>query len=93
LFGVRIGDIDSAFKLFRRSVFDRIPIQSDSAFVHAEILAKANFAGCVMDEIALDVPATWESDPRRFADLRRVFRMPDFGPAVLPKREPAEGKA
>src|SRR5579871_3798759 len=44
LFGVRVGDIDSACKLFRRELFDRIPIQSDGAFVHAEILAKANFA-------------------------------------------------
>lgn len=93
LFGVRVGDIDSTFKLFRRSVFDRIPIQSDGVFVHAEILAKANFAGCVMDEVAIDVPARWDADPARFADLRRVFRAPEFGPAALPKPEPAEAKA
>lgn len=86
LFGVRVGDIDSACKLFRREIFERIPIQSDSAFVHAEILAKANFAGCLMEEIAIPVPATWESDRRRWADLWRVFRSPDFGPVVLPKR-------
>jgi hypothetical protein len=87
LFGVRVGDIDSAFKLFRREVFDRIPIQSDGQFVHAEILAKANFAGCLMEEVAIEVPATWESDSRRWAELWRVFRSPDFGPAVLPKRK------
>src|SRR5262245_1875262 len=40
LFGVRVLDVDSAFKLFRRSVFDRVPIQSDSSFCHTEILAK-----------------------------------------------------
>jgi glycosyltransferase involved in cell wall biosynthesis len=90
LFGVRIGDIDSAFKLFRREVFDRLPIQSDGVFVHAEILAKANFAGCLMDEVTLEVPATWEADPQRWAEMRQVFRSPDFGPVVPAK---AEGKA
>lgn len=85
MFGVRVGDIDSMCKLFRREIFDRIPIQSDGAFVHAEILAKANFAGCLMEEIAIPVPATWQSDPRRRAEMRRVFWSPDFGPVVLPK--------
>src|SRR5262245_43117416 len=40
VFGVHIVDVDSAFKLFRREVFDRIPIQSDGTFAHAEIIAK-----------------------------------------------------
>jgi len=82
LFGVRLGDTDSAFKLFRREIFDKIPIQSDGEFVHAEILAKANFTGCLMDEVALDEVAEWRSDPRRFSELRSVFRQPDFGPGA-----------
>lgn len=53
LFGLRIGDINGKFKLFRRSVFDRMEIQSDGEFVHAEVLAKANFLGCMMDEVVL----------------------------------------
>ncbi len=91
LFGVRIGDTDSAFKLFRREIFDRIPIQSDGEFVHAEILAKANFAGCLMDELAIPVAADWRPDPHRWAELRRVFRAPDFGPALLTKRPAKAG--
>jgi glycosyltransferase involved in cell wall biosynthesis len=83
LFGVRIGDIDSAFKLFRREIFDKIPIQSDGEFVHAEILAKANFIGCLMDEVELEEAAEWRSDPRRFSELREVFRFPKFGPATV----------
>jgi glycosyltransferase involved in cell wall biosynthesis len=85
-FGVRLRDPDCSFKLFRRSIFARIPIQSDGPFVHAEILAKANFLGCLMNE----VPVTFREDqktavlPRtRWADARRVFFHPDFGPAVL----------
>jgi glycosyltransferase involved in cell wall biosynthesis len=79
LFGVRIGDTDSAFKLFRREIFDKIPIQSDGEFVHAEVLAKANFVGCLMDEVGLEETAEWRSDPQRFRELRHVFRCPDFG--------------
>lgn len=86
LFGVRIRDVDSPFKLFRRSIFERIPLQADGQFVHAEILAKANFLSCLMDEAILDIPATWQPDPTRWAELRQVFREPDFGPAVLTPR-------
>ena len=77
-FGLRIGDITSKFKLIRRSVFDRFEIQSDGEFVHAEILAKANFLGCLMDE----VPLTDKQVPSRLPDMsterRRVFRSPKF---------------
>lgn len=78
-FGVRIRDLDSPFKLFRRGIFARIPLQSDGHFVHAEILAKANFLGCLMDEAVLDVAATWQADPKRWTEARQVFRHPDFG--------------
>ncbi|MBL8797957.1 MAG: glycosyltransferase family 2 protein [Planctomycetia bacterium] len=86
LFGVRIRDVDSPFKLFRRSIFERIPLQADGEFTHAEILAKANFLSCLMDEAILDIPATWQPDERRWTELRAVFREPDFGPAVLTPR-------
>jgi glycosyltransferase involved in cell wall biosynthesis len=87
LFGLRLRDIDCPFKLFRREIFARIPIQSDGPFVHAEILAKANFLGCLMAE----APVNWDSPelaalPRPLRGLRRaeawgLFRHPDFGPA------------
>jgi glycosyltransferase involved in cell wall biosynthesis len=38
---VKIRDIDCAFKLFRRAVFDRIQIRSVGAMVNTEILAQA----------------------------------------------------
>jgi glycosyltransferase involved in cell wall biosynthesis len=95
LFGVRLHDIDSAFKLFRRSVFSRLPIQSDGDFVHAEMLAKANFLGCLMDELPVAgrpgpfpaAPAP-PAGPSKAADLRRVFARPEFGPYV-PEPAPA----
>jgi len=45
LFGLRIRDIDCAFKVFRRSAIDAIPIASIGAFVNTEILARAQAAG------------------------------------------------
>ena len=41
LFNLKARDIDCAFKLFRREVFDHICIESDRFFVNTEILVKA----------------------------------------------------
>jgi glycosyltransferase involved in cell wall biosynthesis len=84
LFGLRLWDATSAFKLYRRSVLDRIPIQSNGDFVHAELLAKANFLGCLMIEVPIGrlaggfrgVPEP--AAPAGAKDARRVFRNPDF---------------
>jgi glycosyltransferase involved in cell wall biosynthesis len=45
LFGMRIRDIDCAFKLFRREVFDHIKMSSSGALISAEILARATRSG------------------------------------------------
>jgi glycosyltransferase involved in cell wall biosynthesis len=87
LFGLRLWDPMSAYKLFRRSVLDRIPIQSNGDFVHAELLAKANFLGCLMAEVPIGrlagnfkgVPEPALADGS--GDARRVFRRPVFAEA------------
>lgn len=53
LFGVPLVDVNSAFKVFRRSLFDKFPIQCDGGFVHAELIAKCTFTTCLMDELPL----------------------------------------
>jgi len=45
LFGLRIRDVDCAFKLYKRELFDRIEIISNGALVDAEILIKAKRLG------------------------------------------------
>jgi len=81
MFGLRLGDVNSCFKLFRKSIFDRIPIQSDGDFVHAEILAKANFLGCLMDELPIGMKQNRSTPPAagRRREMWRVFFSPDFG--------------
>ncbi len=95
LFGLRLWDVPSAFKLFRRSVLERIPIQSDGQFVHAEILAKANFLGCLMAEVPIGrlpghfrgVPELTPAGVDEATELWRVFRDPRF--VHPPSPEPA----
>lgn len=53
LFRIRIRDIDCAFKLFRREIFDQIEIESKNFFVDTEILAKARVQGFRMTEIGV----------------------------------------
>ena len=92
LFGLRVGDIDSKFKLYRRKIFERIPLQSTGDFVHAEILAKANFLSCPIAEAPItDRPGPFPACCPEHAlppspigkELRRVFFNPDFGPAKV----------
>ncbi|MEJ2744654.1 MAG: flippase-like domain-containing protein [bacterium] len=45
IFGLKVRDIDCAFKLFRRSVFDRVEIKSERFLVDTEILVKSKRAG------------------------------------------------
>ena len=53
LFRIRVRDVDCAFKLFRREIFDRIHIESKRFFVDTEILAKASRLGLKMTEIGV----------------------------------------
>jgi glycosyltransferase involved in cell wall biosynthesis len=53
IFRLRVRDIDCAFKLFRREIFDVIQIRSKKFFVDTEILAKARYHGFRMTEIGV----------------------------------------
>ncbi len=45
LFGLRVRDIDCAFKVFRREVIEGIAMESVGAFINTEILVRARAAG------------------------------------------------
>jgi glycosyltransferase involved in cell wall biosynthesis len=91
LFAVRLRDPECFFLLARRSIFGRIPIQSDGPFALIEILAKANFLGCIMSEAPVTFrPRDRASSPtagafrQALAEVCRVFFRPDFGPRDVP---------
>jgi glycosyltransferase involved in cell wall biosynthesis len=50
LFGVKVRDIDCAFKLLPKSFIDSIELQSDGAMISAELLAKARYRGLRIGE-------------------------------------------
>jgi glycosyltransferase involved in cell wall biosynthesis len=91
VFGVRNPDVGCPYRLLRREILPRMPLQSRGPFVHVEILAKATFLGRYLGE---DVPLGDRARPfvfqerdeqggGVFADAWRLFQKPDFGPPRL----------
>lgn len=53
IFRLGVRDIDCAFKLFRRDVFDKIDIRSQGFLVDTEILVKSRLAGLRLAEVGV----------------------------------------
>jgi glycosyltransferase involved in cell wall biosynthesis len=76
LFGLRVRDVNFAFKLFRRSILEKFSLTSEGSFIDAELLLRARKAGCVIIQIGLDYfprtrgTSTLASIPVIFAILR-----------------------
>lgn len=52
-FGLRVRDIDCAMKLFRREVFDGLPLAADGPFLSAELLIKLRARGVRMAQVGV----------------------------------------
>ena len=78
LFGLWMQDPECPVRLYRKEMFERIPIQSKGAFAQIEILAKANFQSRLMTEVPIIGP---DADPARTSqDFWKVLNSPNFGP-------------
>lgn len=80
IFRINVRDIDCAFKLFRREIFDKVIIESKKFFVDAEILAKAKYYGFRLVEVGVrHYPRTAGSSTVRpshvFSTLRELARI------------------
>jgi len=53
MFGIDYIDIDCAFKLFKRDLFDKITIDTKDAFIDAEIMIKARRLGYTSAEVGV----------------------------------------
>ena len=75
MFRIGVRDIDCAFKLFRREVFDKVTIESKKFFVNAEVLAKARHFGFRLVEIGVrHYPRTAGSSTVRASHVLSTLR-------------------
>lgn len=81
LMGVPLTDVNSAFKLIRRPLLDRFPLQSDGDFVHAEIFAKLTFLSCLVAEVPLS-PKLDVVSPTNWSEFAIVLKDAQFHPAI-----------
>jgi len=73
MFGLKIRDIDCAFKLYKRHIFDKIELSSTGALIDAEILARAARMGCRITQKGVHhYPRT--SGEQSGANIRVVLR-------------------
>jgi glycosyltransferase involved in cell wall biosynthesis len=80
LFGLKVRDVNFAFKLFRRSVLARFPLTSNGSFIDAEFLLRARKAGCPIIQIGLDY----------FPRTRGLSTLASFGVIAAMLREMTE---
>ena len=78
--GVRARDVDCAFKLFRRSFFERVPLSSEGFLIDAELYARARRAGLRVVQLPVThrpraagrSTVRWITVWRTLAQLRRL---------------------
>ena len=54
MFGVRIRDVNFAFKLFERKILERVDLRSEGSFIDAELLIKSTRAGYKLTQFGVD---------------------------------------
>lgn len=81
VFGLRVRDIDCAMKLFRREVFDGLPLGTDSPFLSAELLIKLKARGERIAQVGVthypraagtNTGASFRKILRTFRDIARL---------------------
>ena len=83
LFGMRVRDIDCAFKLYPRRLFEEISPESRGALIDAEVLARASYLGYRIGQVGVhhyprlageQTGANFRVIARAFVELFRLWR-------------------
>jgi Glycosyl transferase family 2 len=100
LLGVRVRDLDCAFKLFPRWVVENLKLTANGACVSAEILAQCVHGGLAVREVPVShfsraagkaTGANLKVVAQAFRELPLVWRYRSHTPLIRPVREPARG--
>lgn len=89
LYGVRIRDLDCAFKLFRREVVERLQLTATGACINAELMCQCRRAGFCFAEVAVEhhPRKSGRSTGSNLAVIVRAFReLPYLQTEPLPPR-------
>lgn len=87
LFGVKVRDVDCAFKLFRRDVIDRMDVACTDFFIDTELVARTAKLGCTSREMGVrHLPRTAGRTtvhpghiPRTLMTVARMWLLIHFG--------------
>ena len=73
-FGIHLKDVDCDFRLIRRSIFDKVHLESDSGVICVEMMTKIRHAGFRITEVPVHHyhRAYGQS---QFFNFRRIFRV------------------
>lgn len=76
LYGVRLRDLDCAFKLFRREVVERLRLTATGACINAELMCQCRRAGFCFAEVAVEhhPRKSGRSTGSSLAVIARAFR-------------------
>jgi glycosyltransferase involved in cell wall biosynthesis len=83
LFGLKVRDVNCAFKLVKRAVMDKVKLSSMGAMVSAELLAKAHKEGFRVVQVGVThyprtagrpTGANWKVVVRAFGELFKMYR-------------------
>ena len=54
MFGVKMRDINFAFKLCKRNIFERIELKSEGSFIDAELVIRSKKLGYTVTQFGVD---------------------------------------
>ncbi len=73
-FGIRLRDVDCDFRLFRRSIFDKVHLESETGVVCVEMVKKMQDAGFVFREVPVHHHFR-QYGRSQFFNFRRLLRV------------------
>jgi Glycosyltransferases involved in cell wall biogenesis len=73
-FGLHLRDVDCDFRLLRRSIFDKVHLESDSGVICVEMMKKIQDAGFVINEVPVHHYHRAYGGSQ-FFNFRRIFRV------------------